>query len=140
MVEFKELLERSSMNMKQFSEYFDIPYRTLQNWKSEERKCPDYVTKLIEYKLKSEGMVKDMTDIEILMEDGCTREDAQRHLEVGTIVFDDFEDHLDSYCAELAKGDEELEEELKKMVETKEPAPDWGIVELSGKTYYIMYC
>lgn len=94
----------------------------------------------IDYKLKSEGMVKDMTDIEILMEDGCTREDAQRHLEVGTIVFDDFEDHLDSYCAELAKGDEEFEEELRKMVETKEPAPDCGIVELSGKTYYIMYC
>lgn len=150
MVEFKELLERSSMNMKQFSECFNIPYRTLQNWKSEERKCPDYVTELIEYKmrkehilqdkLKNEGMVKDMTDIEILMEDGCTREDAQRHLEVGTIVFDDFEDHLDSYCAELAKGDEEFEEELRKMVETKEPAPDWGIVESSGKTYYIMYC
>lgn len=85
-------------------------------------------------------MAKDMTDIEILMEDGCTREDAQRHLEVGTIIFDDFEDHLDSYCAELAKGDEEFEEELRKMVETKEPAPDWGIVELNGKTYYIMYC
>lgn len=61
-------------------------------------------------------------EIEILMEDGCTREDAKRHLEVGTIVYEDFE------------------EVLRKMIETKEPFPDWGIVELNGKTYYIMYC
>ena len=79
-------------------------------------------------------------EIEILMEDGCTREDAKRHLEVGTVVYEDFEEHIEDYLKELCRGDEDFEEELKKMVETKEPVPDWGIVELDEKTYYIMYC
>lgn len=57
-MEFKDLLNNSGMNMKQFSEYFNIPYRTLQNWKNEERKCPDYVTELIEYKLRKENILQ----------------------------------------------------------------------------------
>ena len=57
-MKFNELLESSGMNMKQFSEYFNIPYRTVQNWKNEERKCPDYVMKLMEYKLIKENVFK----------------------------------------------------------------------------------
>lgn len=53
-MEFKELLEKSNMSMKQFSEYFEIPYRTVQDWKSGARKCPPYLMKLIEYKLVKE--------------------------------------------------------------------------------------
>lgn len=51
---FLEVLERSAMNMKQFSEYFEIPYRTVQDWKRGVSKCPSYVLKLIEYKLNKE--------------------------------------------------------------------------------------
>ena len=50
------------------------------------------------------------------------------------------EEHIEDYLKELCRGDEDFEEVLRKMIETKEPFPDWGIVELNGKTYYIMYC
>ena len=89
---------------------------------------------------KGEDIMEREREIRILMEDGCAREDAKRHLDVGTIIFEEFEENFDFYCEMLAKGDEDLEEELRKMVETKEAAGDWGIIEVDGKTYYIMYC
>lgn len=55
-MDFKELLEKSGMNMKQFSDYFEIPYRTVQDWKSGARKCPDYLLSLIQYKIEKEGL------------------------------------------------------------------------------------
>lgn len=54
MVTFKELRQSSGMNLKQFSKYFDIPYRTIQNWESEVRHCPEYLLKLMQYKLDNE--------------------------------------------------------------------------------------
>lgn len=52
---FKELRERSGMNKKQFAEYFEIPYRTVQNWEAEVNKCPEYLMKLMQYKLDNEN-------------------------------------------------------------------------------------
>ena len=79
--------------------------------------------------------------IEILMEDGCIKSEAEKHLKNGTVVFDDFEENLDSYIKEFS--DEDVvgfdEESFRKMVETKKPLSDWGVVEKDGKTYYIMY-
>ena len=54
----KELRTHSTMSRKQFCEYFEIPYRTLQDWELENRKCPDYLLKLMEYKLKHDGLLK----------------------------------------------------------------------------------
>lgn len=53
-LEFKTILEESGMNMKRFSEYFGIPYRTVQGWKAGNRECPDYLLKLMAYKLEKE--------------------------------------------------------------------------------------
>ena len=53
-MDFKEILEQSGMNMKQFSDYFEIPYRTVQDWKSGARICPDYLLNLMRYKLENE--------------------------------------------------------------------------------------
>jgi DNA-binding transcriptional regulator YiaG len=53
----KELRIQSGMNIKQFSEYFGIPYRTIQNWESGQRNCPEYLLSLIEYKLKKENII-----------------------------------------------------------------------------------
>lgn len=53
----KELREKTGMTRPQFSEYFSIPYRTIQDWELGNRSCPDYLIKLIEYKLKNEGMI-----------------------------------------------------------------------------------
>lgn len=53
-----ELRERSGMNRSQFVEYFGIPYRTIQDWELGNRKCPEYLLELMEYKLKHEGIIK----------------------------------------------------------------------------------
>ena len=54
-VDFKSLLEQSGMNMKQFSERFNIPYRTVQNWSSGERQAPEYVLELLKFRLDAES-------------------------------------------------------------------------------------
>ena len=54
---FKELREQSGMNKTQFAEYFEIPYRTVQNWEAGVNKCPDYLLKLLQYKLDTEKTV-----------------------------------------------------------------------------------
>ena len=53
----KELRTRTGMSQRQFADYFNIPKNTLQNWEQEQRKCPEYLLELIEYKLKNEGML-----------------------------------------------------------------------------------
>jgi DNA-binding transcriptional regulator YiaG len=59
MVTFKELREQSGMNKTKFAEYFEIPYRTVQNWEAVVNKCPDYLLNLMEYKLKHEGLIQE---------------------------------------------------------------------------------
>ena len=51
---FSDLMLKYGLSIKQISEDFHIPYRTVQNWKSGERQCPDYVMELIEYKICNE--------------------------------------------------------------------------------------
>ena len=51
---FKEVLEVSGMTLKQFSNYFGIPYRTVQDWHAEKRTPPDYVLSLLLYKIENE--------------------------------------------------------------------------------------
>lgn len=53
-MEFNELRKKSGMSLAEFSKYFEIPYRTIQNWERGERKCPDYLLKLMSYKLERE--------------------------------------------------------------------------------------
>ena len=55
---FKELLALSGMNLKQFSEYFNIPYGTVEKWNRGVRECTPYLLDLMEYKLKKEGMLE----------------------------------------------------------------------------------
>ena len=53
----KELRTASGMTQQQFSEYFNIPKRTIENWEGGKRQCPEYLLELIEYKLKKEGAI-----------------------------------------------------------------------------------
>lgn len=55
---FKEIREQSGMNLTQFGEYFGIPYRTLQHWEHGTRNCPEYLLKLMQYKLNNEQKKK----------------------------------------------------------------------------------
>ena len=83
--------------------------------------------------------------IEILMEDRCTKSEAEKHLKNGTTIFDDFEENFDKYMEEwkyLAEDEEEytkMVEGYKKMIKTGIPVTDWGVVKKDGKTYYIQY-
>lgn len=53
----KELREYSGMTRTEFAKYFEIPYRTVQDWELGNRKCPDYLIKLIEFKLSAENKI-----------------------------------------------------------------------------------
>ena len=56
-----EILEvaksQSGMTQKEFAEYFGIPYRTVQDWFAGRRNMPDYVLRLMLYKLEVEKKV-----------------------------------------------------------------------------------
>jgi DNA-binding transcriptional regulator YiaG len=58
----KELRELSGMTRTQFADYFDIPYRTIQDWELGNRTCNDYIIALLEYKLRNEGLLQDRVD------------------------------------------------------------------------------
>ena len=57
----KEMRALTGMSRIEFSKYFGIPVRTIQNWElegSESRKCPVYLADLMEYKLRNENLIK----------------------------------------------------------------------------------
>lgn len=58
MTTIKDIYDASGMSIKAFSEYFGIPYRTVQNWLGSVRQCPGYLVDLMRYKLSAEGIIK----------------------------------------------------------------------------------
>ena len=54
---FKDLRFASGMNRKEYADYFEIPYRTVQSWEIGDRACPEYLLKLMHYKLQKEGFM-----------------------------------------------------------------------------------
>ena len=51
---FRMVRERSGMNRKDFSDWLGIPYRTMQEWELGRRVMPEYVLRLIAYKVVHE--------------------------------------------------------------------------------------
>ena len=51
---FRMSREESGMSRKEFSEWLNIPYRTMQEWELGRRSMPPYVLELIEYKVRNE--------------------------------------------------------------------------------------
>lgn len=58
MLSFKELRELAGMTLPQMYKYFEIPPRTAQQWENGERKCPEYLLKLMIYKLEAELLIE----------------------------------------------------------------------------------
>lgn len=52
------LVEQTGMTLKEFSLYFHIPYRTLQNWKEGSRIPPAYVLDLLWFKIQNDETLK----------------------------------------------------------------------------------
>jgi DNA-binding transcriptional regulator YiaG len=50
----KEIRAKSGMNRVQFAMWLGIPYRTMQEWEIGRRLMPDYLLRLIAYKVNSE--------------------------------------------------------------------------------------
>ncbi|WP_405374898.1 helix-turn-helix domain-containing protein [Pseudobutyrivibrio sp.] len=53
------LRESTGMTRREFCDYFGIPYRTLQDWELGNRKMPDYLLRLMIYKINVEKLMKD---------------------------------------------------------------------------------
>lgn len=56
------LRESTGMKRKDFCEFMDIPYRTMTEWELDNRHAPDYVIRLLEYYIRSEGLMKNEID------------------------------------------------------------------------------
>lgn len=57
MTTIKTLRRSCGMTQKELSDFLGIPKRSIENWESGERKPPEYLISLIEYKLKGEGLL-----------------------------------------------------------------------------------
>lgn len=57
-MKIKEMRTACGMTQAQFSEYFNIPKRSIENWESESRTAPAYLIELIEYKLINEKLIE----------------------------------------------------------------------------------
>ena len=53
----KQLRKGAGMTQNEFSQYFSIPKRTVEDWERGVRKMPEYLLRLITYKMKTEQLV-----------------------------------------------------------------------------------
>ena len=51
---FKAIRKESGMSRTEFSGWLGVPYRTMQEWELGRRKMPEYVLRLIAYKVANE--------------------------------------------------------------------------------------
>ena len=56
--EVRELRDRLGMNRREFSDYYGIPYRTVQDWAAEKRELPEYLLRLMIYRAEMERLNK----------------------------------------------------------------------------------
>ena len=54
--ELRKLRESTGMNRKEFCEYFEIPYMTETDWELGNGKMPQYLLRLMAYKIKIEKL------------------------------------------------------------------------------------
>lgn len=54
----KELRTAAGMTQQAFADYFGIPKRSIENWEGSKSEPPEYLVKLIEYKLRSEKKIQ----------------------------------------------------------------------------------
>ena len=56
--ELISLRKKTGMNRKEFCKYFDIPYRTITDWELGNRKMPEYLFRLMKYKIETENIIR----------------------------------------------------------------------------------
>lgn len=60
----KALRDKTGLTQLKFSKYFGIPMRTYQDWEYASRQMPDYLFRLMEYKLYMEGLITEKEEEE----------------------------------------------------------------------------
>ena len=68
----KRTREKLGMNRTQFSQYIQIPLRTLEEWEAGRRQMPDYVLRLLTYYTKMERL---LTERKIVLEEELNAEE-----------------------------------------------------------------
>ena len=56
--EVRELRDRLGMNRREFSDYYGIPYSTVQDCEAEKRELPEYLLRLMIYRAEMERLNK----------------------------------------------------------------------------------
>ena len=54
--ELRKLRDSTGMNRKEFCEYFEIPYMTVTDWELGNRRVPQYLLRLMAYKIEIEKL------------------------------------------------------------------------------------
>ena len=57
--ELEQLKEDSGLSWRKFAESFGIPYRTLQDWHLGNRPMPEYILRLMVYKVETEKLLRE---------------------------------------------------------------------------------
>ena len=70
--ESRKLRESIGMNRKEFCEYFEIPYMTETDWELGNRRVPQYLLRLMAYKIEIEKLAN--KKIEKDQKDEATKE------------------------------------------------------------------
>ena len=70
--ESRKLRESTGMNRKEFCEYFEIPYMTETDWELGNRRVPQYLLRLMAYKIEIEKLAN--KKIENDQKDKATKE------------------------------------------------------------------
>ena len=53
-----EIRKKTGLNRKEFAEAFDIPYRTITDWELGNREMPEYLLRLIAYRVAMDPILK----------------------------------------------------------------------------------
>ena len=51
---FRAIRMRTNMNRKEFAEWLGVPYRTMQDWELGKSQVPEYLLRLVAYKVENE--------------------------------------------------------------------------------------
>lgn len=54
-IELKKIRAQTGLNRREFADYFEIPLRTVEDWEAGKRKMPEYLLRLISYKVRIEA-------------------------------------------------------------------------------------
>ncbi|HKM20464.1 MAG TPA: transcriptional regulator [Lachnospiraceae bacterium] len=57
--ELTEVRKSTGMSRREFCDYFEIPYSTMTDWELGRRRTPQYLVRLMEYKVQMEKLMKE---------------------------------------------------------------------------------